>query len=229
MPHQIRTLIPAPAGSRRAASLPFLLGAQQQNRLSLHAGKIRSQLNTIDPTLLQAVDLVLVAAAGVIQIISPIFGEYVRVNDRVAGVKNRMVGNIRKGAGRGAGPRHADAEVFQSAGGVYFPVCAVKQIVYAVNLIAFRCPEASHAPAGGFFAQSGAATLPELQIFGSVDRKTAAVFARTVEVIAPIRSAQNEWVGGRERQSNCFLHIGFSSLPKKSFPMFPCLRRPCPL
>ncbi len=137
-----------------------------------------------------------------------------------------MVGNIRKGAGRGAGPRHADAEVFQSAGGVYFPVSAVKQIVYAVNLIAFRCPEASHAPAGGFFAQSGAATLPELQIFGSVNRKTAAVLARTIEVIAPIRSAQNEWVGAGNGSRIVFCISDSPRCPKKSFPMFPCLRRP---
>ena len=45
------------------------------------------------------------------------------------------------------------------------------------------------------------------------DSRLAKILARTIEVIAPIRSAQNEWVGGRERQSNCFLHIGFSSLP----------------
>ena len=201
---EIRTLVPAAACGGSAAPLPLLLRAQQQHRFADNTGKIGLQLHAVDPAFFKAVHIVLIAAAGIVKVVPPILGVNVGIDDGIPWVKNRLVGHIGERPGRVICHGDADSEVFQCTGRVFFPVGTVKQVVFAVYLIALGRPEATHAPAGGILADGCAASLPVHQIIGHMDRDAATVLASAVKVVPSIDSTQDKWIRRRERQLRCF-------------------------
>ena len=177
---------------------------KELRRILERMGKIGLQLHAVDPAFFKAVHIVLIAAAGIVKVVPPILGVNVGIDDRIPRVKNRLVGHIGERPGRVICHGDADSEVFQCTGRVFFPVGTVKQVVFAVYLIALRRPEATHAPAGGILADGCAASLPVHQIIGHMDRDDATVLASAVKVVPPIDSTQDKWIRRRERQLRCF-------------------------
>lgn len=112
----------------------------------------------------------------------------------------------RRTAGRVICHGDADSEVFQCTGRVFFPVGTVKQVVFAVYLVALGRPEATHAPAGGILARWLCRIAASAPIIGSLDRDAATVLASAVKVVPPIDSTQDKWIRRRERQLRCFWH-----------------------
>ena len=119
---QIRAFIPASACLRRRTPFPLLFGSKQKHGFADDARKIRLQLNAINPAFLQPVNLMLIAAARIIQIKTPCLPINVRINNRITRIKNRLIADILKSAVRSVGYSNADAEIFVTALGLRGPI-----------------------------------------------------------------------------------------------------------
>ena len=213
-----RAFVPAAAGIAGRAAFPFLLGTQQQHGFADHAGEIALEFHAVDPALFQTVDVVLVAAAGIIQIEPAVIFQDVCIDDRIAGIEDGLVADIFKRAFGFVGHGCADAEIFQRAGGILLPVRAVEEIILIADFIALRRPEIGNAPASGFLAQGIAAVFPGDQITGTAYGEAGAVetgfvFGGALEIIHAVTRTHDERISRGEGESDGIKHMSHPFLP----------------
>ena len=125
----------------------------------------------------------LITAARIIEIHpAVIVPQYIGVDHRIAGIEDRMVIQVGKGARRRIGNRHSDAERFGVAVRVMPPVGTEKQVIPAVTFVHFGSPETVGPPCRGIAVIDDIALLPSNEVVRDVDAEAVDIVARAVHV-----------------------------------------------